>query len=80
MPLPRYSPPIERVKEEYARKVAWELMQKKRGPRPPRPKIPDNSEPWIAEPKTVDDLWEISECARRRVEEFEKWRSPSSGS
>jgi hypothetical protein len=70
MPLRRYSPPIERIREEYARECARRAMRLRRGPRPPAPKIPDNSEPWIANPKTVGDLWEIAQCVQRTVE---KW-------
>lgn len=80
MALRRYSPPIERVKEEYSRMIARRMMRKKRGPRPEHPRTPDNSEPWIANPKNVDDLWEIAQCVQRRVDEFQKWRQLSSNS
>ena len=80
MALRRYSPPIERVKDEYSRMLARRRMMALRGPRPKHPPTPDNSEPWIANPKTIDDLWEIAQCVQRRVDEFQKWRQPSSNS
>ena len=74
MPLPRYSPPIERVREDYARQCAWKLMRARRGPRPPRPPIPDNSEPWIADPRTVEDLWDIAQSVQALAD---KWARPN---
>ena len=80
MPLRCYRPPIRRVQEEYCAEVARRLMRQRRGSRPDGPKTPDNSEPWIAAPKTVDDLWEIAQCVQQRVEEFQAWRQRSSNS
>ena len=54
--------------------IARRLMMKKRGPRPERPRTPDNSEPWNANPRTVDDLWEIAQIAQQCVDDFQKWR------
>ena len=80
MPLRCYRPSIRRVQEEYCAEVARRLMRQRRGPRPAAPKTPDNSEPWIADPKTVDDLWEIAQRVQERVEQFQAWRQPSSNS
>ena len=79
MAIRRYSPPIERVKRDYAMMTSRRYMRKLRGPRPPS-NIPDNSEPWIRDPKTIDDLWEISRLVQERVDEFFAWRSPSNNS
>ena len=70
MPPRRYSPPIERVKEEYSRMIARRLMMKKRGPRPAHPRTPDNSEPWNANPRTVGDLWEIAQQVQAVVDQW----------
>ena len=70
MALRRYSPPIERVKDEYSRMLARRRMMALRGPRPKHPPTPDNSEPWIANPKTVEELWSIAEEVQALVE---KW-------
>ncbi len=80
MSLPCYRPPIRRVQEEYCAEVARRFRQRRRGPRPAGPKIPDNSEPWIADPKTIDDLWTIAQCVQERVDEFAAWRERSSNS
>ena len=60
MPLRCYRPPIRRAQEEYCAEVARRLMRQRRGPRPAGLKTPDNSEPWIANPKTGSDQWEIA--------------------
>ncbi len=70
MSLPCYRPPIRRVQEEYCAEVARRFRQQRRGPRSPRAKIPDNSEPWNADPRTVADLWEIAQQVQGLVE---KW-------
>jgi hypothetical protein len=80
MSLRSYRPPIWRVQEEYCAEVARRFRARRRGPRPPGPKIPDNSEPWIANPKTIDDLWMIAQCVQQRVDEFTAWRQRSSNS
>ena len=61
MALRRYSPPIERVKDDYSRMLARRRMMALRGPRAKHPPTPDNSEPWIEEPKTVEELWSIAQ-------------------
>ena len=80
MALRRYTPPIRRLQEEYSQMIARRVMKARRPPRPPGPKIPDNSEPWNPNPQTVSDLWEISENVRRRVEEFQAWGQHSRNS
>jgi hypothetical protein len=68
------------VQEEYCAEVARRFRQQRRGLRPPGPKIPDNSEPWNPDPRTVDDLWEIAQQVQQRVDEFTAWRQRSSNS
>src|SRR5688572_29540470 len=70
MPMRRYSPPIERVREEYARECARRAMRLRQGPRLPGPKLSDNSEPWITEPRTVAELWEIAQNVARTAERW----------
>lgn len=70
MSLRCYRPPIRRVQEEYCAEVARRLMRQRRGPRPVGPKTPDNSEPWIADPRTVSDLWAIAQEVQALAE---KW-------
>jgi hypothetical protein len=52
--FPQYRIPIERLKEEWARRIAWKHMRRRRSPVPPS-KITDNSEPWIRNPSSVAD-------------------------
>jgi hypothetical protein len=70
MSLPCYRPPILRVQEEYCAEVARRFRQRRRRPQPAGPKIPDNSEPWNADPRTVGELWEIAQQVQALVE---KW-------
>jgi hypothetical protein len=58
------------VQEEYCAQVARRFRQRRRGPRPPGPKIPDNSEPWHPDPRTVKDLWEIAQQVQAVID---KW-------
>jgi hypothetical protein len=68
--LTRYHPPIRRLQEDFARRLAHQRMAARRGPRPPST-ITDNSVPWMEKPNSVADCIEIS----RRVAESEaQWR------
>jgi hypothetical protein len=60
MPIKRYMPSSESIKEEYAREVRRKLRERKHGPRP-KSRITDNSTPWMENPRTVSDLWEIAQ-------------------
>ena len=80
MALRRYTPPIRRLQEEYSAEIARRVRRAKRGPVKPGPKIPDNSEPWNPDPRTVDDLWEISRSVDECIREFEQWRQRSTNS
>ena len=71
MAIPRYAPPLERIKEEYARMVQRRVMAKRRPPRPqPKAPIPDNSTPWVENPKTIGELMEIAKSVQALVD---KW-------
>jgi hypothetical protein len=58
------------VQEDYCAEVARKFRERRRGPRPPGRRIPDNSEPWNADPRTVGELWEIAQQVQALVE---KW-------
>ena len=58
--LKKYHPPIRRLQEDYAARIARRKYIAARGPRPPKGKITDNSEPWLANPNSVSDYLEIS--------------------
>lgn len=80
MALRRYTPPIRRLQEDYSAEIARRWRSARRGPRKPGPKIMDNSEPWMAEPKTVDDLWQIAQWVQERVDLVKSWQLRSSNS
>ena len=60
MKLTQYHPSIRRLQEDFAARVARRKYTAARGPRPPKSKITDNSEPWLANPNSVSDFLEIS--------------------
>lgn len=64
MPIKRYSPPLDRIKEEYARDVRRKLREQKHGARP-KSKITDNSAPWIERPRSVAELWDIAQSVQQ---------------
>lgn len=72
MAIRRYSPPLERVREEYSRMVRRKVMARRHPPRPeePRSKITDNSTPWVENPRTIADFLEIGLSVQRLVD---KW-------
>jgi hypothetical protein len=57
--FPQYRIPIERLKEDWAFRKRMERLQRKRPPQPSS-KITDNSEPWIRNPSSVAEFWEIA--------------------
>ena len=76
MPLPQYRIPVERLKEEWAFRVAWKRLQKRRPPSHPS-RITDNSEPWIRNPSSVADYLAI---ARKVNETVAKWQPQQNNS
>jgi len=69
--LTRYHPPIRRLQEEFAARIARRRYTRGKSPKPPKLALADNSEPWIANPDSLADFLEISS----RVEESEAlWR------
>ncbi len=59
MAFPQYRIPVQRLKEEWAFRLRMERLRRKRPPVPPS-KITDNSEPWIRNPSSVAEFWEIA--------------------
>ena len=79
--FPQYRIPIVRLtivrlKEEWAFRLRMERLRRKRPPAPPS-KITDNSEPWIRNPSSVAEFWEI---ACRVNETVAKWAPPQDNS
>ena len=70
-----YIRPLHRVKEEYSAMLRSKKRIAKLGPRPAT-RIPDNSEPWIENPNTVAEFWEIA-CRVSELEERYRLWSPT---
>jgi len=68
MKLTEYHPPIRRLQEDFAARVARRKYIAARGPRPPKSKITDNSEPWLKNPDSISDDWYIACKVSERVE------------
>ena len=65
-----YTVSREWVMEEYKHHL---LRKRRLAKRPPSEKPPvdlDNSEPWMENPKTIDDLLWIAQQVNKRVEEY----------
>jgi hypothetical protein len=65
--LTKYHPPIRRLQEDFARRLALQRMARNRGKLPPST-ITDNSEPWMQHPDSVADYWFIASKVNERVE------------
>jgi len=74
--FPQYRIPVERLKVEWASRIARARLRRKRPPVRPS-KITDNSEPWIRNPSSVAEFWEI---ACRVNETVAKWAPPQEDS
>jgi hypothetical protein len=79
--LTQYHPPIRRLQEDFAARIARRKYMAARGPRPPKSKIDmDNSVPWLANPDSVADDWFIACKVNERLESWKRHLTPSSGS
>lgn len=73
--MKRYTPSLERVWAEWHRRERTRKMQADRVARglPARSPTPPNSTPWLPHPpRSLDDLWHISEQVRLHAE---AWKS-----
>lgn len=69
MNLTQYHPPIRRLQEEFAMRIARRKYTAARGPRPEKSGIDmDNSEPWMKNPDSISDYWYIACKVNERVE------------
>jgi len=67
--LTKYHPPIRRLQEEFAMRIARRKYTAARGPRPEKSGIDmDNSEPWMKNPDSISDYWYIACKVNKRVE------------
>ena len=74
--FPQYRIPVERLKEEWASRLRMEKLRRTRPELPPS-RITDNSEPWIRNPASVAEFWEI---ACKVNETVAKWAPPQDNS
>jgi len=69
--IKRHTPSLESVWAEWERQKRIAKRHLERPPCPDRPRIPDNSEPWLKHPpRTISDLFYISD---RVAEVAAKW-------
>lgn len=80
MKLTRYHPPILRLQEEFAARIARRRYTRGKFPRTPKLQLADNSEPWLANPDSVAEDWEIACKVSDRVEQWNPQPTSSSGS
>jgi hypothetical protein len=59
VPFPQYRIPIQRLKEDWSRRIARNVMRRRRQSTSPS-NITDNSEPWIQNPSSVEEFWYIA--------------------
>jgi hypothetical protein len=78
--LTQYHPPIRRLQEDFAARIARRKYMAARGPRASKGKITDNSEPWLANPNSVSDYWYIACKVNERVEAWTRLQTNSSAS
>ncbi|MEO8614018.1 MAG: hypothetical protein ABI600_02670 [Luteolibacter sp.] len=78
MKLTKYHPSIRRLQEDFAARLARRRMLASRGPRPPKSKITDNSEPWLRNPDSISDDWYIACKVNERVEAWKLQQTASS--
>ena len=78
--LTKYHPSIRRLQEDFAARIARRKYIAARGPRPPKGKITDNSEPWLANPDSVSDYLEISSRVKQSETLWLQRFNPSSTS
>ncbi len=69
MPFPQYRIPVERLKEEWSFRLRMERLRRSRPPGRPST-ITDNSEPWIKNPSSVAEFWEIACMVNERCEQW----------
>ncbi len=72
MKLTRYHPSIRRLQEDFAARLARKRMLEKRGPRPEKSKITDNSVPWMDNPDSISDYLYIASQVNKRVEAWKQ--------
>lgn len=76
MAFPQYRIPVERLKEEWEFRKRMERLRRKHSSGTPS-KIIDNSEPWIRNPSSVAELWEIACKVNETVRERHRAELPT---
>lgn len=79
MKLTQYHPSIRRLQEDFSARIARRKYMRAMK-RSPLKTIPDNSVPWLENPDSVADYWEIACKVNERVELWKPRPTSSSGS
>ena len=77
-----YRPSIRRLQLDFAQRLARKRMLAKIREKNPHPdkKIMDNSEPWLRDPRSVEDYWYIAQQVNERVKKWGPQATALSGS
>ena len=65
MKLTRYHPPIWRLQEEFAARIARRRYTRAKSPKTPKLQLADNSEPWLKNPDSIADYLFISTSVKK---------------
>lgn len=77
--LTRYHPPIRRLQEEFAARIARQRYTRAKSPKSPKLQLADNSEPWLKYPDSIADDWTIACKVSERVKQWNPQPTSSSG-
>lgn len=80
MKFTRYHPPIRRLQEEFAARIARRRYTRAKSPKTPKLQLADNSEPWLKTPDSIAEDWEIACKVSGRVEQWKPQPTSLSGS
>lgn len=76
--LTRYHPPIRRLQENFAARIARARYTRGKSPKTPKLNLADNSEPWVPNPDSLAGDWEIACKVSDRVEVWNPQATASS--
>ncbi|MEO0018303.1 MAG: hypothetical protein RLZZ522_1586 [Verrucomicrobiota bacterium] len=72
--LTQYHPSIRRLQEDFSARIARRKYMRAMK-RSPHKTITDNSEPWLKNPDSVADFWEIARCVKESETQWlSRWK------
>jgi hypothetical protein len=67
-----YRPNVKLAKELYSLRLSLEWMRKRRGRPEPATRIASNSEPWVENPRTLEDVETIIDGIAETLKQLKK--------